>query len=194
MKVVAINGSPRAEGNTYTLLSKVAESMARDGVETEIIGIGRKKISGCSACYKCFENADRLCSMRNDIFNEIAPKVWEADGLIIGSPTYFTDVSAETKAFIDRIGITALANGRLLKHKVGAAVVAVRRGGGIHAFDTINHLFQMHQMFIVGSTYWNLGFGRNEGEVNGDTEGMDNMADLGKSISFLLQKTVGPSR
>ncbi len=188
MKVIAINGSPRAEGNTFSMLSKLADTLSAEGVTTQIIQVGKKKIRGCSACYKCFENLDRLCSMKNDIFNEVAPEIWAADGIVIGSPTYFTDVSAETKAFIDRTGIVALANGRLLKHKVGAAVVAVRRAGGTHAFDTINHLFQMNQMFLVGSTYWNLGFGRNPGEVTADKEGMDNMADLGLSMAHLLKQ------
>lgn len=188
MNVVAVNGSPREKGNTFTLLSKVADTLEAEGVKTRIIQVGKKKISGCSACYKCFENQDRLCSMKNDIFNDIAPELWRADGIIIGSPTYFTDVSAETKAFIDRAGLVALANGRLLKHKVGAAVVAVRRGGGTHAFDTINHLFQINQMFLIGSTYWNLGFGRDIGEVNQDKEGMDNMTDLGTSMAYLLKK------
>ena len=188
MKVTAVNGSPRLEGNTFLLLTKVTEALKAEGVSTEILQLGKQKIRGCTACYKCFENANRACSMKNDGFNEIAAKVFESEGLLIGSPTYFTDVTAETKAFIDRLGIVALANGRLLKHKVGAAVVAVRRGGGVHAFDTVNHLFQMQQMFIVGSTYWNLGYGRNPGEVLSDEEGLNNMADLGSSMAFLLKR------
>ncbi len=188
MKVVAVNGSPRPEGNTFSLLSRVKETLIAEGISTEILQLGKKKIAGCMGCFKCFENADRQCSVKNDIFNEIAGKVFDAEGVIIGSPTYFTDVSAETKAFIDRAGIVALANGRLLKHKVGAAVVAVHRGGGTHAFDTINHLYQMNQMYIVGSTYWNLGFGQNPGEVLNDKEGMENMADIGASMAHLLRK------
>ena len=191
MNVTAVNGSPRPEGNTSILLTKVSEALQSEGVSTEIVQLGKQRIRGCAACYKCFENANRACSFKDDGFNEIAEKVFASDGLLIGSPTYFTDVSAETKAFIDRLGIVALANGRLLKHKVGAAVVAVRRGGGIHAFDTINHLFQMNQMFIVGSTYWNLGFGRNPGEVLSDEEGLKNMADIGASMALLLKRLNG---
>lgn len=191
MKVVAVNGSPRAEGNTFAMLSKVKEVLVAEEISTDIVQLGKRKISGCTDCHKCFENANRQCSVKNDVFNEIAEQIFDADGLLIGSPTYFTDVTAETKALIDRVGLVSRANGFLLKHKVGAAVVAVRRGGGIHTFDTINHLFSISQMFIVGSTYWNLGYGRNPGEVLNDEEGMNNMQDLGASMAFLLKKLHG---
>lgn len=188
MKVVGINGSPRKDGNTYDLIKKVFEVLQSEGIETEFIQLGGKNIKGCIACYKCFENKNKRCAVKNDICNELIEKMIEADGFILGSPTYFTSVSTELKALIDRSGLVAVANGGLFHHKVGAAVVAVRRGGGIHVFDTINHLFQMSQMFIVGSTYWNLGFGLDKGDVRKDTEGIKNMIDLGKSIAFLLKK------
>ncbi|MBU1045261.1 MAG: flavodoxin family protein [Candidatus Omnitrophica bacterium] len=188
MKVLAINGSPRLNGNTDELIKTVFTALEAEGIETECIQIGAKNIKGCIACYKCFENKDKKCAVKNDIANEVITKILEADGLILASPTYFTDITAELKALIDRLGLVAIANGGLLRHKVGAAVIAVRRGGGIHAFDTINHLFQISQMFIVGSTYWNLGFGRNKGEVLGDDEGLKNMTNLGQSMAFLLKK------
>ncbi|MFH1061501.1 MAG: flavodoxin family protein [Candidatus Omnitrophota bacterium] len=188
MKVLAINGSPRVQGNTHELIKKVFVSLEAEGIQTEIIQVGGKNIKGCIACYKCFENKDKKCAVKNDICNSVIEKMFEADGLILGSPTYFTDVTAELKALIDRTGFVSGANGGLLRHKVGAAVVAVRRGGGIHAFDTMNHLFQISQMFIVGSTYWNLGFGREKGEVLNDNEGMNNMTNLGQSMAFLLKK------
>ncbi|MBU1086938.1 MAG: flavodoxin family protein [Candidatus Omnitrophica bacterium] len=188
MKVVAINGSPRTQGNTHELIKTVFAALEIEGIETEIIQVGAKNIKGCIACYKCFDNKDKKCAINNDIANEVISKILSADALILGSPTYFTDITAELKALIDRLGLVAIANGGLLRHKVGAAVIAVRRGGGIHAFDTINHLFQISQMFIVGSTYWNLGFGREKGEVLNDNEGLNNMTNLGQSLAFLLKK------
>lgn len=188
MKVLGINGSPRKDGNTHDLIKKVFEVLQSEGIETEFIQLGGKNIKGCTACFKCFENKDKKCVVNNDIFNELIEKMIEADAFILGSPTYFTDVSTELKALIDRSGLVAAANDGLFRHKVGAAVVAVRRGGGIHVFDTINHLFQMSQMFVVGSTYWNLGFGLNKGDAKRDTEGINNMIDLGNSMAFLLKK------
>jgi multimeric flavodoxin WrbA len=188
MKVLAINGSPRVNGNTQELIGKVFKSLAAEGIETESIQIGGKNIKGCIACYKCFENKDKKCAVNNDICNQVLEKMFAADGLILGSPTYFTDITPELKALIDRSGFVSKANGGLFRHKVGAAVIAVRRGGGIHAFDTINHLFQISQMFIVGSTYWNMGYGREKGEVLNDNEGLNNMDDLGLSMAFLLKK------
>jgi multimeric flavodoxin WrbA len=191
MKIVGINGSPRSDGNTRSMIMKVFESLQQQGIETELIQVGATDIRGCIACYRCVQNKDRKCAVKNDCFNDIFPKMAAADGIIIGSPTYFTDVTAETKALIDRAGFVARANGQLFRHKAGAAVIALRRGGGIHAFDTINHLFLITQMFIVGSTYWNLGFGRNKGEVENDTEGMENMADLGNSMALLVKRMSG---
>jgi len=132
------------------------------------------------------QNRDERCSVNTDIANSCIEKMIAADGIILGSPTYFTDVSAEMKALIDRAGFVAVANGGLLRRKVGAAVVAVRRGGATHVFDTMNHLFQMSGMIIPGSTYWNMGFGLEKGEVLGDDEGLRNMGDLGETIAWLL--------
>jgi multimeric flavodoxin WrbA len=112
-------------------------------------------------------------------------KMIAADALILGSPTYFTDVTAELKALLDRSGLVALANGRLFRGKIGAAVVAVRRGGATHVFDTINHMFMMSQMIVPGSTYWNMGLGLDKGEVQADAEGLNNMLNLGETIAWL---------
>lgn len=188
MKVLAINGSPRGEGsNTHLLIEKALEPIKAAGIEIEIIQLQGKAIRGCIACRKCLDNQDKKCVVLDD-FNDILKKMLEADGIILGSPTFFTDVTAELKAVIDRAGFVAVVNGGLFRHKVGAAVVAVRRGGALHAFDTINHLFQMSQMFMVGSTYWNFGFGMRKGDVNSDEEGMRNMEDIGGSMAFLLNK------
>lgn len=188
IKVIAINGSPRKEGNTAHLLRTVLTELESEGIETELIHIGGKKIQGCIACMKCWENQDRKCIINTDIVNECIAKMTEADAIIIGSSTYFTDVTAETKAFIDRAGFVGLANGGLYTRKAGAAVVAVRRAGAVHAYDTINHLFGISNMVTVGSSYWNMGVGLAPGEVKEDAEGMETMKNLGRNMAWLLKK------
>jgi multimeric flavodoxin WrbA len=188
MKIVAFNGSARKDGNTAILINYVFKELDKQGIETELLQLAGKKIRGCKACYKCFENKDQQCSFKNDILNECMGKMIEADGIILGSPTYFTDVSTEMKALIDRAGFVARANGDLLKRKLGAAVVAARRAGSIHAFDTLNHFFLIAQMIIPGSNYWNIGFGRNTGEVEKDEEGILIMKTLGQNMAWLLKK------
>lgn len=185
MKVVAINGSPRKKGNTGILLEAVLVPLAQAGWETELVQLGGRNIHGCRACFQCWERKDNRCAFGKDAFNEIYAKIADADAMVLGSPTYFTDVTAEMKALIDRAGFVAMANGCTLAGKIGAAVVAVRRGGGTHVFDTMNHLFQISQMVVPGSTYWNLGFGLGEGEVRGDAEALRNMDHLGRSIAWL---------
>jgi multimeric flavodoxin WrbA len=185
MYALAVNGSPRKGGNTETLLKQVIETLDEAGWNTELIQVGAKKIRGCIACFKCFENKDLRCSVKNDIFNEVMEKMLKADALILGSPTYFTDVSAELKALLDRSGLVALANDRAFAGKIGAAVVAVRRAGATHVFDTINHMFLMSQMIVPGSTYWNLGIGLKKGDVKTDEEGLNNMRNLGETIAWL---------
>jgi len=187
MNVVAINGSPRKNGNTHTLLSKVLEPLAEAGWQTELVQLGGKNIHGCRSCYKCMEKKDLRCVFEDDVFNGVMEKMVAADAVILGSPTYFTDVSAELKALIDRSGFVAYANGHAFRGKIGAAVVAVRRGGGTHVYDTINHMYLMSGMLVPGSTYWNLGFGLGEGEVLGDAEGLANMRHLGEMIAWLGQ-------
>ncbi|MBI9018925.1 MAG: flavodoxin family protein [Phycisphaerae bacterium] len=187
MKVLAINGSPRKGGNTEILINKVFEPLQAAGIETELVQIGGQAVRGCTACMKCFKTNDKTCIIKNDPVNDIIAKMIEADGIIFGSPTYFADVTAELKALIDRAGLVCYPKGHL-KHKVAASVVAVRRGGSIHAFDTMNHFFQINSMFIVGSSYWNMVYGREPGEVESDEEGIRNMTNLGESMALLLQK------
>ncbi|ABO35442.1 NADPH-dependent FMN reductase [Methanococcus maripaludis C5] len=188
MKVIAFNGSPRRNGNTSILLNKVLEELNKEGIKTEQIHIAGENLRGCIACNKCFENKDKKCIIQTDSLNEYIKKIIDADGIILGSPTYFTDITAEMKAFIDRLGYVSLANDVLLKRKVGASVVAVRRAGSIHAFNTMNNLFTINQMIIPGSSYWNMGIGNSIGEVSDDEEGMKTMETLGKNIAWLLKK------
>ncbi len=188
MKVVAFNGSARKQGNTAILIKYVFSELENEGIETELVELAGKKIQGCTACYKCFDNKDKKCAVKNDIVNDCIEKMVEADGIILGSPTYFADITPEMKALIDRSGFTAMANGFMFKRKIGAGVIAVRRGGAIHAFDTINHFFHINQMIVPGSTYWNIGIGREIGEVDNDKEGIRNMKNLGENIAWLLKK------
>jgi len=188
MKVVAFNGSARRDGNTAILARSVLEVLENEGIETEMVQLAGEKIRGCTACRGCVANKDRRCTIDDDVVNDCIARMIEADGMIIASPTYFADVSAETKALIDRAGYVARANGELFRRKVGAAVVAVRRAGAIHAFDSINHFFLISQMVVPGSSYWNLGFGLAPGEVEEDGEGLETMRVLGENMAWLLRR------
>ncbi len=188
MKVVAFNGSARKDGNTAMMIAEAFKPLQAAGIETEMVQLAGNTIRGCTACYKCVENQNRRCVIGNDIVNDCIDKMIEADGIILASPTYFADVSAELKALIDRSGIVTRVNDNLLARKVGAAIVAVRRGGAIHVYDSINHFFLLSQMIVPGSSYWNIGFGRNIGDVQEDTEGLQTMTDLGENMAWLLGK------
>ena len=185
MYAVAINGSPRKGGNTEMLLKEVLSELDTAGWETELVKVGGTAIRGCIACQKCFENQDNQCAVKTDKFNEIHAKMLRADAVIMGSPTYFAAVSADLKALIERAGYVAYANDHAFTGKIGAAVVAVRRGGATHVYDTINHMYQMSRMVLPGSTYWNMGIGLSQGDVAEDAEGIANMRHLGKSIDWL---------
>jgi len=188
LKVVAFNGSARKDGNTAILVNEVFRALKKEKIKTELIQLAGKKIRGCIACGKCFERQDKMCAVKADIANECIEKMLDADGIILASPTYFADVSAEMKALIDRAGYVAKANDDMFRRKVGAAVVAVRRGGAIHAFDTMNHFFFISQMVVPGSSYWNVGIGRAAGEVSEDEEGLMTMKVLGENMAWLLKK------
>lgn len=188
MKVVAFNGSPRKDGNTTILINLVLDELKNQGIETELIQLAGTKIAGCRACFKCVENKDQRCSVKNDIVNECIEKMLAAEGIILGSPTYFADVNADLKALIDRAGMVAKANGDMFRRKVGAAVVPMRRAGSVHAFDSINHFFTINQMIVPGSSYWNVGVGKQIGDVNSDTEGLGTMKTLGENFAWLLKK------
>lgn len=194
MKVVAFNGSPRQGGNTEYLLHKVLEPIAAAGIETEIVQVGGRPIHGCTACGLCMKKLDKRCSIQNDIFNACFEKMLAADAILLGSPTYFAGMTAEMKALIDRAGFVAFANGGLLARKIGAAVVAVRRGGAGGVQDGINHMFLMSRMIVPGSTYWNFGFGLERGDAANDTEGLANMEDLGTTIAWLVKATADGRR
>jgi len=188
MKVVAFNGSARKDGNTAILIRKVFAELEAEGIETELIQLAGKTIKGCIACGKCQKNKDKRCAVTDDFANECIEKMIEADCIIIGSPTYFADLTTETKALIDRAGYVARANGHMFRRKVGAAVATERRAGSIHTFDSINHFFLIGQMIVPGSSYWNVGIGRAIGDVEQDEEGLETMQTLGQNMAWLLKK------
>ena len=176
MKVVAFNGSPRKDGNTTLLIHQVFHELEKEGIETELVHLSGRKIHGCIACYKCFENKDQRCAVKDDIANECIEKMVEADGIVLGSPVYFADVTPEMKALIDRAGLVSIANGGMYRNKVGAAVVALRRSGSVHTVEGMNQFFLAGQMIIVGR---GIGIGRDKGEVKKDEEGMQAVKALG---------------
>jgi multimeric flavodoxin WrbA len=188
MKVIAFNGSSRKDGNTAILIHYVLNELEREGIATEMIQLAGNTIRGCTACRTCFEKKNQRCVIENDIVNDCIAKMIAADGIIFGSPVYFSDLTAELKALIDRSGFVGGANGDLYRRKVGAAVVAVRRAGAIHTFDSINHFFLKNQMIVPGSSYWNIGIGREKGEVEKDAEGVQTMKTLGQNMAWLLKK------
>jgi multimeric flavodoxin WrbA len=188
MKVVAFNGSPRKDGNTGILLAYALRELEAEGIETEMVQLSGKKIHGCIACRTCTARKDGYCGQKDDDGNALIQMMVAADGILLGSPTYVADVSPEIKALIDRACLVTRASGGLLRHKVGAGVVAVRRAGAVHAFDTLNHFFLINEMIIPGSSYWNIGIGRERGDVERDQEGLETMKVLGRNMAWLLKK------
>lgn len=186
MRVAAFNGSPNKEGNTYHALRIVADELGKEGIETEIIHVGNKLIRGCLACGKCRKNRDERCVTRDEV-NEWIMKMKEADGIILGSPVHFSSISATMKAFLDRAFYVAGNNGGLFRHKVGAAVVAVRRSGGLPAVDQLNHYLSYAEMIIPTSNYWNVIHGTAPGEALEDEEGVQIMRILGRNMAWLLK-------
>ncbi|UWZ81420.1 flavodoxin family protein [Geoalkalibacter halelectricus] len=188
MKVIAFNGSARRDGNTARLVRHVFAELEKEGIETELVQMAGERLRGCIACYQCWQRKDGRCAVDDDKVNEWIEKMSAADGMLLASPTYFADITSEMKALVDRAGMTARANGEMFQRKVGAAVIAVRRGGAIHAFDSLNHFFLISQMIVPGSNYWNLGVGRDIGEVDQDEEGLATMQVLGANMAWLLKK------
>lgn len=188
MKVVAFNGSPRRDGNTTILIKHVFGELEKQGIETELVQLSEKEIHGCIACEKCSKTMDRNCAVKNDAANEYIEKMLGADGIILGSPVYFQDVTSEMKALIDRTGYVSRSNGRMFKRKVGASVVAVRRSGAIHTLDTMDHFFLSGEIIIVGRA---IGVGRARGEVEKDDEGIELVKSLGQRMAWVLGKLHG---
>lgn len=185
MKVFGINGSARKDGNTALIIGKVFDELNMEGIATELIQLADYDIHPCRGCFACKGRFN--CAMVNDGFAEIFSRIVEADGLVLGSPVYSADVSAKMKAFLERGGVVVASNPGLLRHKVGASVAAVRRGGGMTTIDTMNHFMLNKEMIVVGSTYWNMVYGKNAGDVLNDDEGLSNMRNLGQNMAWLLK-------
>lgn len=187
MKAIAVNGSPRKQGNTYTMLKVVLGELEARGIETEIIQAGGRDIHGCIACGKCRTSDVAACVFNDDIVNESIKKIEKADALILGSPVYFGSLTAQMKAFIDRVGYVTRPH-KMLKGMVCASVAVARRNGALAAFNTMNNLFTISEGIVVGSSYWNQGVGRAVGDVKDDEEGIGTMKTLGQNIADVMQK------
>lgn len=188
MKAIAINGSARKDGNTAILIKEVFSILEKENIRCELVQLANEPIHGCKACDQCYKKKDNTCIQKDDIVNHCIEKMIQADAIILGSPTYFSNITPEMKALIDRAGRVGRANDNLFKHKIGIAIIAVRRAGGIHAFNAINHFFLIEEMIIPGSTYWNIGMGNDKGDVLEDEQGLKNMRNLGENIAWLLKK------
>jgi Multimeric flavodoxin WrbA len=186
MKVVGISGSARKDGNTAILINTVFAELTKCNIETEMIQLFDKEINSCTGCFAC--KGKSRCVFGNDDFYSCFQKMIEADGIILGSPVYSADISGKMKTFIERAGVIIATNPGIFKYKVGASVVAVRRGGGMIAVDTLNHFFLNKEVLLVGSTYWNMVYGKDVGDVLEDAEGMANMKNLGQNMAWLLEK------
>lgn len=185
MKVLAINSSARKDGNTAILINRVFEELNKEGIETEMIQLAGKVIEPCKACWAC--SGLQNCVHRKDNFREIFEKMKEADGILLGSPVYLANVSANMQALLERAAVVADGAPGLFAHKVGAAVAAVRRGGALQAVDAMNHFFLGQEMVVVGSTYWNMAYGKAPGDVEKDEEGLSNMKNLGENMAYILK-------
>ncbi|HOP58275.1 MAG TPA: flavodoxin family protein [Bacteroidales bacterium] len=188
MKVLGINCSPRIGGNTEILIKEVFRSLENNGIDTEFFQLGGKSISGCTACMKCREIKDGRCHQDNEVINSCIERMERCDGLLIGAPVYFADVASDAKALIDVAGYAMRGAGNPLRRKVGAAVLSMRRAGAVNAFDTVNHFFLINEMIIPGSSYWNMGIGREKGDVLKDEEGLNTMRVLGENMAYLLKR------
>ncbi|MDD4033347.1 MAG: flavodoxin family protein [Bacteroidales bacterium] len=186
MKVIAINGSPRATGNTFHALRMAGEQIEARGIDFEIIHIGNKAVRGCLACGKCRENQNEKCVITSDPLNEWVQKMKQADGIILGSPVYYSGIPGTMKSFLDRVFYVSGSNGNLFRHKVGAAVVALRRSGGSSTLDSLMHYLSYSEMILATSNYWNIIHGRTPGEVEQDAEGVQIIRLLGDNMAWLL--------
>ena len=188
MKVVAFSGSARKDGNTALLVREVFQNLEQEGFETELVQLSGMKLKACLACYRCAENKNTHCSIEDDDLNLCIDKMLGANGILLASPTYIGDVTSTMKALMDRAGMVSRANENMLRRKVGAAVSVATWAGAIHTFDSLNHFFLLGEMIVVGSSNWNLGFGREKGQVLKDQKSLETMRTLGRNMAWLLKQ------
>ena len=187
MKVVAFNGSPKKDGNTFYSLNTVLKELENAGIETEMIHVGKETIQGCRACFTCAKNQNERCAFDKDPVNEWIQKMKNADGILLGSPVHFSGVSGTMKSFLDRAFLVISVNNSMLRHKVGACVTAVRRSGGLPTINSLYHYIMYSEMIMPSSNYWNVAHGMMPGEVEQDHEGIQIMEVLGKNMAWLMQ-------
>ncbi|MEI6704571.1 MAG: flavodoxin family protein [Deltaproteobacteria bacterium] len=187
MKVVAFNGSPRKEGNTWHALKMVTAELELAGIESEIVHVGNKAIRGCAACGQCVKNKNEMCVQPGDEVNEWIQKMKTADGIILSSPVHYAAIAGTMKSFLDRAFFVTGVNDGMLRHKVGTSVVAVRRSGGVPTFEQLNNFINYAEMLMPASNYWNVIHGRSPGEVSQDEEGVQIMRVLGKNMAWLMK-------
>jgi multimeric flavodoxin WrbA len=188
MKVLGISGSPRAAGNTELLVQTALQELQAEGIETEFLSLAGRPILPCTACDDCSHVERPMCTLGDEGFEGMIERFMEADGILIGSPVYFGSATPETMALLDRVGLVSLRNGRFLRRKVGAAIAVARRAGQNFTFAQLNYFFLINEMIIPGSTYWNIGFGREKGEVAQDEEGLRTIKNLAHNMAFVLRK------
>ena len=187
MKVVAINGSPKKEGNTYIGINLAAEELKKEGIEVEIIHVGNKVIRGCTACGGCSKNKNEKCIFDDDIVNESIQKMKNADGIILASPVHYSAIAGTMKSFLDRVFFVSGANGGMFRHKTGVSIAAVRRSGGLPTFNQLNNYIHYSEMIMPNSNYWNVIHGGAPGEALKDDEGIQIMRILGKNMAWLIK-------
>jgi len=188
MRVLAISGSPRHGGNTEILLNTALEVLAAQGIETELLSLAGRPIKPCIACGACFKGDEMDCEMDDPAFDGILDKFALADGILVGSPVYFGSATPQIMAVLDRVGYVARKYPELLRRKVGAAIVVARRAGQNFTFAQLNYFFLISEMIVPGSTYWNIAFGREKGEVANDAEGMETVRNLAANMAWLMKK------
>lgn len=188
MKAIAICGSPRAEGNTEILLQQALDVLAAEGISGELVRLGEKKVEPCVACGGCARLKNRQCAVKTDDFHEVFEKMVDADIIIVGSPVYFGSATPQTMALLDRSGYVSRANGNLFSRKIGGPVVVARRAGQNFTYAQMNYWFTINDMFVAGSTYWNIAFGAKKGQVAEDTEGIDTVKRFAENLAWLAKK------
>ena len=187
MKVVAINGSPKKEGNTFHAIQLVAAELEKEGIEVEVLHVGNKLIQGCIACGQCAKNKNEQCVITGDVVNEYIQKLKAADGILLGTPVHFAAIGGTMKSFLDRVFYVSGTNGGLFRHKVGASVVAVRRSGGVPTFNQLQNYLHYAEILMPNSNYWSVIHGAMPGEVLQDQEGLQIMRILGKNMAWLMK-------
>lgn len=193
MRVLGIAGSPRREGNTEILMKTALGVLEGEGLQTEFLSLADRPIKPCVACRGCFASDTIRCVQEDPAFEGILDKFAQADGILVGSPVYFGSATPQIMALLDRVGYVSRKHPQLLRRKAGAAIVVARRAGQNFTFAQLNYFFLISEMIVPGSTYWNVAFGREKGEVENDTEGMETVKNLARNMAWLMKRLAGTS-